>query len=163
VPPTLTFRVPWSALCSDNRKFINRMFILSKEYRASKEQIAALSMTAAKKAKWQRPVGPVAVEIVVREPDKRRRDFNWTKCFKDGITQGEAVWWDDSQVRWELWRFSEPANRDTAGAEITVTVMQDFDDDPRWDKNVEAAAAAAKPRKKKKTTTPSASDDPVVA
>ena len=126
----LTFSVPWSGLCSDNRKFINGQFILTKEYRESKQLIGALSLAAAKKAKWTRQEGPLALEVVVREPDRRRRDLNWSKNAKDGITAGEAVWWDDSQVRWELWRFVEPCDKATAGAVVTIRVLDGFQDAP---------------------------------
>jgi Holliday junction resolvase RusA-like endonuclease len=125
---TLTFSVPWAALCSDNRKFISGQFILSKEYRESKHVIGQLALAAAKKAKWTRAEGPLALEVVVREPDRRRRDLNWSKNCKDGITAGEGVWWDDSQVRWELWRFDETDSPDkaSAGATITITTLDNF-------------------------------------
>ena len=128
----LTFTVPWSALCSDNRKFISGQFILSKEYRESKQAIGLLSVAAARKAKWVRAEGPLALEVVVREPDRRRRDLNWSKNAKDGITAGEGVWWDDSQVRWELWRFSEdgPPDKATAGATVTIRTLDGFKDIP---------------------------------
>jgi Holliday junction resolvase RusA-like endonuclease len=128
----LTFTVPWSALCSDNRKFISGQFILSKEYRESKQAIGLLSVAAARKAKWVRAEGPLALEVVVREPDRRRRDLNWAKNAKDGITAGEGVWWDDSQVRWELWRFSEdgPPDKATAGATVTIRTLDGFKDIP---------------------------------
>jgi Holliday junction resolvase RusA-like endonuclease len=126
----LTFSVPWSGLCSDNRKFINGQFILTKEYRESKALIGQLSLAAARKAKWTRQEGPLALEVVVREPDRRRRDLNWSKNAKDGITAGEAVWWDDSQVRWELWRFVEPCDKATAGAVVTIRVLDSFQVSP---------------------------------
>lgn len=126
----LTFSVPWSGLCSDNRKFINGQFILTKEYRESKQLIGQLSLAAARKAKWPRQEGPLALEVVVREPDRRRRDLNWSKNAKDGITAGEAVWWDDSQVRWELWRFVEPCDKATAGAVVTIRVLDSFQVSP---------------------------------
>lgn len=128
----LTFSVPWAALCSDNRKFVSGSFILTKEYRASKELIGQLALAAARKHKWVRQEGPLAFECVVREPDRRRRDLNWSKNCRDGITQGEGVWWDDSQVRWELWRFDESAAPDkaTAGATITIRVLDNFRDVP---------------------------------
>lgn len=130
--PAITFTVPWSALCSDNRKFISGQFILSKEYRESKHAIGLLSVAAARKAKWTRAEGPLALEVVVREPDRRRRDLNWSKNAKDGITAGEGVWWDDSQVRWELWRFSEdgPPDKATAGAVVTIRTLDGFKDAP---------------------------------
>ena len=133
--PELTFTIPWSALCSDNRKFISGQFILSKEYRESKQAIGLLSVAAARKAKWVRAEGPLALEVVVREPDRRRRDLNWSKNAKDGITAGEGVWWDDSQVRWELWRFSEdgPPDKATAGATVTIRTLDGFKDLPNID------------------------------
>jgi Holliday junction resolvase RusA-like endonuclease len=126
----LTFEVPWSGLCSDNRKFVSGQFILTKEYRESKALIGALSLAAARKQKWARQEGPLALEVVVREPDRRRRDLNWSKNCKDGITAGEGVWWDDSQVRWELWRFVEPCDKSRAGAVVTVRVLDGFADRP---------------------------------
>ena len=128
----LTFSIPWSALCSDNRKFISGQFILSKEYRESKQAIGLLSVAAARKAKWTRAEGPLALEVVVREPDRRRRDLNWSKNAKDGITAGEGVWWDDSQVRWELWRFDEsgPPDKALAGAVVTIRTLDGFKDAP---------------------------------
>jgi Holliday junction resolvase RusA-like endonuclease len=132
---TLTFSVPWAALCSDNRKFISGQFILSKEYRESKHVIGQLALAAAKKAKWTRAEGPLALEVVVREPDRRRRDLNWSKNAKDGISAGEGVWWDDSQVRWELWRFDESGVPDkaTAGAVVTIRVLDNFRELPDTD------------------------------
>lgn len=120
---TLSFLVPWSALCSDNRKFINGQFILTKEYRESKQAIGLLAQAAARKAKWARAEGPLMLEVVVREPDRRRRDLNWSKNAKDGIGSTEAVWWDDSQVRWEVWRFVEPPDRARAGAVVTIRAL----------------------------------------
>ena len=130
--PNLTFTIPWSALCSDNRKFISGQFILSKEYRESKQAIGLLSVAAARKAKWTRAEGPLALEVVVREPDRRRRDLNWSKNAKDGITAGEGVWWDDSQVQWELWRFDEsgPPDKALAGAVVTIRTLDGFKDAP---------------------------------
>jgi len=124
----LSFWVPWPALCSDNRKFVSGQFILTKEYRESKTLIGQLSLAAARKAKWPRAEGPLALEVAVREPDRRRRDLNWSKNAKDGITAGEAVWWDDSQVRWELWRFIEPSDKALAGAQVTIRVLDRFPD-----------------------------------
>lgn len=117
----LTFRVPWEALCSDNRKYVTG-YILSKEYRESKQLIGELSLAAARKAKWQRPEGALGLRVTVTEPDRRRRDFNWSKNLKDGMTQGEGVWWDDSQVREEHWLFASP-DKAHAGALIVVWTL----------------------------------------
>lgn len=114
----LTFRVPWEALCSDNRKYVTG-YILSKEYRESKQLIGELSLAAARKTKWQRPEGRLGLRVIVTEPDRRRRDFNWSKNLKDGITAGEGIWWDDSQVREEHWLFAPP-DKHNAGATIEV-------------------------------------------
>ena len=168
----LTFTIPWSALCSDNRKFISGQFILSKEYRESKQAIGLLSVAAARKAKWVRAEGPLALEVVVREPDRRRRDLNWSKNAKDGITAGEGVWWDDSQVRWELWRFSEegPPDKATAGATVTIRTLDGFKDLPNIDPDANptvgrsgklqrpAADGLQRPRRVRRR--PPASDEP---
>ena len=120
----LTFTVPWNALCSDNRKYKFR-YVLSDEYREAKEQIGKLSVAAAKKAKWKQSEKRLALHVVVTEPDRRKRDFNWSKNLKDGITQGEGVWWDDSQVRDEHWQFAPTPDKQHAGAVITITPLED--------------------------------------
>ena len=119
----LTFRVPWEALCSDNRKYVTN-YILSREYRESKALIGALSLAAARKAQWPRPEGRLGLRVTVTEPDRRRRDLNWSKNLKDGITQGAVIWYDDSQVREEHWLFAAP-DRATAGATITVWTLSE--------------------------------------
>lgn len=119
----LTFTVPWAALCSDNRKYVTG-YILSKEYRESKALIGQLSRAAAYKAQWTQTDKPVGIRIIVTEPDRRRRDFNWSKNLKDGITQGDGVWFDDSQVRDEHWQFATP-DRATAGAVIRIWILGD--------------------------------------
>jgi Holliday junction resolvase RusA-like endonuclease len=121
-PGALILRLPWAALCSDNRKYLGRQFILSNEYRRAKEYTANLALAQASLARWQRLEGPVGLHIAVREPDRRRRDLNWSKQVKDSITASEAVWWDDSQVRWELWWF-EPQNKANAGATVTIFAL----------------------------------------
>jgi hypothetical protein len=70
----LTFDVPWDALVSDNRKYVTG-YILSKEYRQAKQLIAEFAIAAAKRAKWVRQEGRLALDIVVRYPDRRRRDL----------------------------------------------------------------------------------------
>ena len=171
----LTFSVPWAALCSDNRKFVSGSFILTKEYRASKELIGQLALAAARKAKWVRQEGPLAFEAVVREPDRRRRDLNWSKNCRDGITQGEGVWWDDSQVRWELWRFDEsgPPDKATAGATIKVWPLDSFREVPDTtddaqssvgrSRDVRGAAAPGLQRPRRVRGGTAAADEPVVA
>lgn len=124
---TLTFRVPWVALCSDNRKYVSG-YILSKEYRESKQLIAEWSLAHARRVGWVKTKRPVGMRIIVTEPDRRRRDFNWSKNLKDGITQGEGIWDDDSQVRDEHWQFAAP-DRATAGALIRIWILGDPADD----------------------------------
>lgn len=136
---SFTFTVPWNALCSDNRKFVSRQFVLTSEYRESKKLIGQFALAAARKIKWEKADGPVAIEAVVREPDGRRRDLNWSKNCKDGISACEGIWWDDSQVRWELWRFVEPHDRDKAGATITITALDSFHQQPHTDLYADAA------------------------
>lgn len=119
---TLTFDVPWAALCSDNRKFVSG-YILSKEYRQSKALIGELSLSAAKKLDWALADVDLGLYVRIREPDRRRRDFNWSKNLKDGITQGGGVWKDDSQVREERWTFDAP-DKANAGATIHIWILE---------------------------------------
>lgn len=120
---SLTFDVPWAALCSDNRKFKFR-FHLSDKYRDSKKLIGKLSLAAAKKNGWPLAVVDLGLYVLVREPDKRRRDFNWSKNLKDGITEGGGVWEDDSQVREERWKFDTPSKKN-AGATIHIYLLEE--------------------------------------
>jgi Holliday junction resolvase RusA-like endonuclease len=120
----LTFSVPWAALISDNRKYVTG-YILSKEYREAKTLIGQLAMAAAKKAGWTRQEGRLLIDVVVREPDRRRRDLNYQKAFLDGITDSEAIWHDDSQIRRAVWEFDDLNERDKtkAGAVVTIAVL----------------------------------------
>jgi len=123
-PAPLTFSVPWAALISDNRKYVTG-YILSKEYREAKTLIGQLAMAAAKKAGWTRQEGRLLIDVVVREPDRRRRDLNYQKAFLDGITDSEAIWHDDSQIRRAVWEFDDLNERDKtkAGAVVTIAVL----------------------------------------
>jgi Holliday junction resolvase RusA-like endonuclease len=120
----LTFEVPWDALVSDNRKYVTG-YILSKEYREAKALIAEFAIAASKRSKWPRQEGRLGIDIVVRYPDRRKRDLNFQKAFLDGITASEAIWWDDSQIREILWRFDDETGPDKAkaGASVTVRVL----------------------------------------
>lgn len=122
--PELTFRIPWSALCSDNRKYLSGKFILTPQYRASKEAIGLYAKAAAKQAKWKMPQGPLGMEVVVTEPDHRKRDLNWQKNANDGITESGAVWFDDSQVRDCRWRF-DGTDKLNAGATIRLWTLSE--------------------------------------
>jgi Holliday junction resolvase RusA-like endonuclease len=117
-PGALVWTMPWHALCSDNRKYM-KGYVLSDKYRDAKALTSTLALRAARQARWVRPEGPVGLHVAIREPDARRRDLNWAKALKDAITASGAVWWDDSQVRWELWWF-EPRSKEHAGATVTV-------------------------------------------
>jgi Holliday junction resolvase RusA-like endonuclease len=119
---TLTFTVPWNALVSDNRKYVTG-YILSTEYRKAKALIGLLAAAEAKKAKWPRQEGRIRLEVVVREPDRRKRDLNYQKAFLDGITAAETIWWDDSQVRQSCWAFDDTSPRDKTKAGATVTIL----------------------------------------
>jgi Holliday junction resolvase RusA-like endonuclease len=115
----LTFTVPWSALCSDNRKFKLR-FVLSKQYREAKLLVGTLAKAAAKKSGWVLADVDLGLYVRVREPDRRRRDLNFSKNLKDGITDVGGVWGDDRQVRDERWVFDPAEKGKTAGATITI-------------------------------------------
>lgn len=119
----LTFAIPWSALCSDNRKYV-ALGVLSPQYRQAKEAIALLSKAAGKKARWTVPTGPLGMEVCITEPDHRKRDhLNFSKGLCDGITAGEGVWVDDSQVRDARWHFTSTVDKATAGATIHIWTL----------------------------------------
>lgn len=122
----LTFSVPWAALISDNRKYVTG-YILSKEYREAKQLIGQLALAAARKAQWERQEGRLMIDVIVREPDRRRRDLNYQKAFLDGITDSDAIWRDDSQIRKAVWAFDDGHERDKtkAGAVVTITVLDE--------------------------------------
>jgi Holliday junction resolvase RusA-like endonuclease len=109
---------------SDNRKYVTG-YILSKEYREAKALIAEFAIAAAKRSKWSRQEGRLGIDIVVRYPDRRKRDLNFQKAFLDGITASEAIWWDDSQIREIHWGFDDTTGPDKtkAGASVTVRVL----------------------------------------
>lgn len=126
----LTFRVPWQNLCPDNRKFLSGKFILTAQYRESKEAIALLATVAAKKAKWKRAVGPLGLDVVLTEPDKRVRDAaNFAKGLQDALTASDFVLWDDSQIRDARFRFLT-ADKDgsvdklNAGATVRIWTLE---------------------------------------
>jgi len=123
---SMTFSVPWAALISDNRKYVTG-YILSKEYREAKQLIGQLALAAARKAQWERQEGRLMIDVIVREPDRRRRDLNYQKAFLDGITDSDAIWRDDSQIRKAIWEFDDVNQRDKtkAGAVVTITVLDE--------------------------------------
>lgn len=97
----LKFSVPWAALISDNRKFV-KGYILSSEYRAAKELIGQFAIAAARKNKWERHEGPLSMTVIVREPDRRRRDLQ--------SPEGPTGW--DHHIRKHLVG-RQPSTRDT--------------------------------------------------
>lgn len=115
----LTFFVPWELLCSDNRKYV-KGYILSKQYRAAKEGLAAWSAQAAKQAGWELTDAPLSIRWVVTEPDKRRRDLSFSKQTKDSITLGQGIWVDDVQVRDEHFLFRPLPDKQNAGAWCSI-------------------------------------------
>ena len=121
---TLTFSVPWEALCSDNRKFKFR-FVLSPQYRAAKLLVGTMAKSAAKTSGWPLAVVDLGLYVLVREPDRRRRDLNFSKNLKDGITDVGGVWVDDRQVRDERWVFQPAEKGIAAGATITIWRLDD--------------------------------------
>lgn len=116
----IAFHVPWDVLCSDNRKFLTGKFILTSAYRNGKHEIAKLSASAARGCQWERTERIVGLSVIVREPDRRKRDLNWSKNLKDGITEGNAIWDDDSQVRIEHWELERASDKAEAGASVCV-------------------------------------------
>ena len=122
----LTFTVPWAALCSDNRKFKYR-YILSDQYREAKLVIGTIAKKSAKIFGWPLVDVDLGLYVLVREPDRRRRDLNFSKNLKDGITDVGGVWVDDRQVRDERWAFQPAEKGKTAGAIITVWRLDDVD------------------------------------
>ncbi len=117
--PSLIFSVPWAALCSDNRKFKFR-FVLSQQYRDAKLLVGTIAKKSAKTLGWPLAVVDLGLYVLVREPDRRRRDLNFSKNLKDGITDVGGVWVDDRQVRDERWAFQPAEKGKEAGAVITI-------------------------------------------
>jgi Holliday junction resolvase RusA-like endonuclease len=124
--PPLIFPIPWTALCSDNRKFKYR-YILSDQYRDAKLVVGTIAKESAKIFGWPLAVADLGLYVLVREPDRRRRDLNFSKNLKDGITDVGGVWVDDRQVRDERWAFQPAEKGKTAGAIITIWRLDDVD------------------------------------
>lgn len=120
----LALLLPWNALCSDNRKFTNRRFSLSPQYRKSKHLIAQLARLSARAQRWALTDEPLEIEVRIIEPDHRRRDLNYSKNLKDGITASGAIWKDDAQVRREVWELLPRVSKSLAGAIVHVRVYQ---------------------------------------
>lgn len=118
----LTIQLPWEALVSDNRRYV-KGHILSKQYREARTHAAAIATEAARRAEWRRTVKPVKLEVAIVEPDRRRRDLNFSKALKDALSHAGGIWDDDSQVRWECWRFTG-RDKDKAGAIVRITILE---------------------------------------
>ncbi len=120
----LALLLPWDALCSDNRKYMNRRFTLSPQYRKSKQLIAKLARLSARAQKWKVTREPLEIEVRIIEPDRRRRDLNFSKNLKDGISASGAIWKDDCQVRRETWELLPTISKNLAGAVVHVRIYQ---------------------------------------
>lgn len=116
----LSFFVSWKALCSDNRKYLSRNFILSTQYRNAKTMVGLLAMSAASQHGWKRASEALELVVLITPPDNRYRDLNFSKCLKDGITATDRVWVDDCQVRRETWEFLPNPNKTHPGALVTI-------------------------------------------
>lgn len=121
---TLEFTLPWSALVSDNRRYV-KGHILSKQYRQARLDAAGFANVACLKARWVKTSQPVRMDVVITEPDRRRRDLNFSKALKDAISFSGVVWDDDSQVRAECWSFAGRGTKDTAGAVVRITLQEE--------------------------------------
>lgn len=123
---TLTFTVPWDALCSKNAKYVGQFSkVLSPEYRAAQEKAGLLALAAAKKQKWKRTDKAVRLTVTIVEPDHRKRDpYNLGECILDALTKcaHDAIWWDDSQARIVTFGATE-VSKDKAGATITIETL----------------------------------------
>lgn len=117
----LVFDLPWSALCSDNRKYVTG-YILSQQYRTAKAAVRDAALAAAKAQQWAMTDAPVRLDVELREPDRRRRDLNFQKNLMDAITESCAVWQDDSQVRQMCWTFAG-RDKERAGATVTIAIL----------------------------------------
>jgi Holliday junction resolvase RusA-like endonuclease len=117
----LRFALPWSALVSDNRRY-GRGHILSRQYRKARHEVAGYCNMAALKADWEKTGAVVHLEVEVIEPDRRRRDLNFSKALKDSISYSSVIWDDDSQVRSETWRFVG-RDKSTAGATVLIRIL----------------------------------------
>ena len=118
----LTIVLPWEALVSDNRRYV-KGHILSKQYRDARTHTAALATAAAKAAKWRQTVKPVRLDVAIIEPDRRRRDLNFSKGVKDAISHAGSIWEDDAQVRAECWQFIG-RDKAKAGAVVRITLLE---------------------------------------
>lgn len=116
----LSFFVPWKALCSDNRKYLSRKFVLSPQYRQAKTIVSLLAKSAANQQLWSHTTEPLELIVQITEPDNRYRDLNYSKNLKDGISSAERVWVDDCQVRREVWEFLPNPDKSRPGAVVTI-------------------------------------------
>lgn len=118
----LRFFLPWQALCSDNRKFV-KGYILSAQYRKAKDDVARMSAESAAFVGWEQTDAPVSVRFILTEPNRKGRDLSFSKCTKDGITQGAGVWLDDVQCRDEHWCYLDARDPINAGAWVSIAKL----------------------------------------
>lgn len=118
----LRFFLPWQVLCSDNRKFV-KGHILSAQYRKAKDDVARISAESAAFVGWEQTTWPVSVRFVLTEPNRKSRDLSFSKCTKDGITQGAGVWEDDVQCRDEHWLYRDERDPINAGAWVSIAKL----------------------------------------
>jgi len=116
----LSLIIPWHGLCSDNRKYMNRRFVLSPQYRQSKLLICQIAKAAAREQGWLLSSDMLEIHVRIIEPNHRRRDLNYSKNLKDGISASRVIWKDDSQVRRESWEFLPSPAKNLAGAVISI-------------------------------------------
>jgi Holliday junction resolvase RusA-like endonuclease len=116
----LTF--PWSVLVPDNRRHgvIRNRIVLTQVYR---DALDAVHWHAKKQHRGVRLTGPLVLDAVLFEPDRRRRDVsNYAKLLCDGM-EG-VIYEDDCQLVACTYRRGglDPAN---PRAEVTVRVADE--------------------------------------
>lgn len=126
----LIFDLPWHALCSDNRKYISRRFVLGNRYRKSKSLIGRIAAMAAHEQYWEVTDAHLEIIALVTPPDHRRRDLNFSKNLKDGITESGLIWKDDTQVRREVWDMAPEPDREQAGAIVAIRLYTRLSNKP---------------------------------
>ena len=121
--PSLTFTVPYSAMCPDNDRFCvpngrGRM-VLTARYRKALVDVAAAAARAMVGTSWRMTDQAVQIEVRAFLPDKRVRDVsNFAKLAGDALS-GYA-YFDDVQIVESRFR-KMGLDRDNPRVEITVT------------------------------------------
>lgn len=120
----ITLRIPWSALVSDNDKFVAGMkgpkpvIRITKEYAEAKARIASLARDT---MAGRPPIGqPVELTARVWFPGNRGNDVtNWCKLVHDALN--EIVYEDDKLIHDARW-IKAGIDVDAPRAEITITL-----------------------------------------